>query len=415
MCWKGAFQLASRKHTRICSGIFVKTYRDFSCHLIMRKSFSVLFLLSWQLLQAQNIVPNASFELLSADCDSTVPAFECLENWYNFSVVSNPSNTPDLCYEGAEFFPPSSINAEDGSNYLGIESSTGNPEYAQAALSVPMQAGITYCVSLYGSVNDQSPVTTSLGIMFSQLPITQSPFLSGQTADVQGEVDFDPNSWTLITGTYTAFGGESFIVVGGFENTGSMPFPYMYIDDISVMAMPELVLENDTLCSGQLLTLSAPYANASYLWSTGDTAPTILVTDTGTYTLERTIGFCTQQASAVISPCDGNQQGGGTNGGAGEGENNAGPFFIPTAFTPDNDGINDVFGVYGPDVQAYDLTIFNRWGEPVFESADISEKWTGSSVGGGYFVPDGVYTYHIKAQISATDIYEASGHVTIVR
>jgi gliding motility-associated-like protein len=52
--------------------------------------------------------------------------------------------------------------------------------------------------------------------------------------------------------------------------------------------------------------------------------------------------------------------------------------FIPNAFTPNGDGINDGFGVKGEGIEDFTLTIFNRWGEIIFESSDPREKWDGS-------------------------------------
>jgi gliding motility-associated-like protein len=54
-------------------------------------------------------------------------------------------------------------------------------------------------------------------------------------------------------------------------------------------------------------------------------------------------------------------------------------FFIPTAFTPNNDGKNDVFKplIFG-NVKSYQFTIYNRWGEVVFKSKDIKKGWDGN-------------------------------------
>jgi hypothetical protein len=66
-------------------------------------------------------------------------------------------------------------------------------------------------------------------------------------------VNFDPTSWTLISGSFVAAGGEDIMVLAGFENTGTMPFPYIYIDMVSVIAMPELNLSDAELCEETLV------------------------------------------------------------------------------------------------------------------------------------------------------------------
>jgi gliding motility-associated-like protein len=68
--------------------------------------------------------------------------------------------------------------------------------------------------------------------------------------------------------------------------------------------------------------------------------------------------------------------------------------FVPNAFTPDSDGINDVFKVVtNCEIETYSLLIYNRWGQEVFSSSSADDVWTGNSQGGGYYVPNSVYTY----------------------
>lgn len=85
-----------------------------------------------------------------------------------------------------------------------------------------------------------------------------------------------------------------------------------------------------------------------------------------------------------------------------------------TSFTPNGDGINDQWNVYGS--QHYDnylIQIFNRWGQKVFESKSQFEPWDGKAFGSP--VPDGTYYYVIEF----TDKYEGdqkkNGSITILR
>ncbi len=68
--------------------------------------------------------------------------------------------------------------------------------------------------------------------------------------------------------------------------------------------------------------------------------------------------------------------------------------YVPNSFTPDGDGINDVFKVVAHGIKDYKLTISNRWGDEVFTTTDTEAVWTG---GDEYYAPDGIYIYHIKA------------------
>lgn len=69
--------------------------------------------------------------------------------------------------------------------------------------------------------------------------------------------------------------------------------------------------------------------------------------------------------------------------------------FIPNAFSPNEDGINDIFQVRGTGIYEFELRIFDRWGNLVFQTNDPSDVWTGGI--DGYYVPNGVYTYQVKA------------------
>lgn len=89
--------------------------------------------------------------------------------------------------------------------------------------------------------------------------------------------------------------------------------------------------------------------------------------------------------------------------------------YVPNAFTPNNDGINDVFRVNGNGIMRYNIKIFNRWGEKVFESDDIDEVWDGSHVGGEYYVPNAIYTYVIEVKGFDTDAFERVGHISVMR
>jgi hypothetical protein len=72
--------------------------------------------------------------------------------------------------------------------------------------------------------------------------------------------------------------------------------------------------------------------------------------------------------------------------------------FVPNAFTPDGDGINDVFLpiVQGIVKNTYKCWVFNRWGDPVFYTEDPDQAWTGGNDNGEYFIQDGIYTWRIE-------------------
>jgi gliding motility-associated-like protein len=92
--------------------------------------------------------------------------------------------------------------------------------------------------------------------------------------------------------------------------------------------------------------------------------------------------------------------------------------YVPNAFTPDGDGINDFFF---PVLNAYDVNdltfqIFDRWGELIFESDSPSNPWDGSVKGAAEMAADGVYVWKISAKDEFTrEKKEFIGHVTLIR
>lgn len=89
--------------------------------------------------------------------------------------------------------------------------------------------------------------------------------------------------------------------------------------------------------------------------------------------------------------------------------------FVPNAFSPNADGINDEFKVGGLGIRNLEMTIYNRWGEKLFYRKDNSNSfsWDGSYL--GETVPDGSYMFTIFARDSRNRPYFFKGMVTVLR
>lgn len=88
--------------------------------------------------------------------------------------------------------------------------------------------------------------------------------------------------------------------------------------------------------------------------------------------------------------------------------------YVPNAFTPDGDGINDVFQVKMRDgSRSYHLRIFDRWGKLVFESKDPEEGWDGRI--DGEPAPVGAYVYELEVKGPGGTNRSEEGHVTLIR
>ncbi len=89
--------------------------------------------------------------------------------------------------------------------------------------------------------------------------------------------------------------------------------------------------------------------------------------------------------------------------------------YVPNSFTPNNDGLNDIFTPVTTAVATFEMYITDRWGREVYSSSDVERGWDGSVQNGSYFSEAGVYQY----QIVVTDYlgwnFEYLGYVTLLR
>ena len=87
--------------------------------------------------------------------------------------------------------------------------------------------------------------------------------------------------------------------------------------------------------------------------------------------------------------------------------------YIPNAFSPNGDGINDVLSVKGEYIVEYHMMIFTRWGELIYESSDINEAWDGRYKD-NWCMP-GVYTYACEITCEADMKALLKGNITLIR
>jgi len=87
---------------------------------------------------------------------------------------------------------------------------------------------------------------------------------------------------------------------------------------------------------------------------------------------------------------------------------------IPTAFSPNGDGVNDLFRALNKNLTKYNLQVYDRWGEKIFETSDPQEGWDG--VYQGITQPLGVYVWQCNYLFAgAPKSKTAKGNVTLVR
>lgn len=219
-------------------------------------------MLSCSIGQAQNLVPNGSFEQYS-NCPFTIQTFDSLLFWFNptlatpdaFNVCANPWMVVGV---------PNNFNgyqyARSGDGYAGILRWINAPanwrEYLEVKLISPLVANTCYHFEMYINQGNESRITTSkTGIYFSNTMITQFgssnplPFVP-QINDTSGLLT-DTLNWILVSGNYTASGGEEYLTIGNFNanattdtmtvNPNALWFDsYIFIDDVCLTACSSL-------------------------------------------------------------------------------------------------------------------------------------------------------------------------------
>ena len=90
---------------------------------------------------------------------------------------------------------------------------------------------------------------------------------------------------------------------------------------------------------------------------------------------------------------------------------------LPNAFTPNGDGNNDTFFGVGnaEEAEVFQLTIWNRWGELIFETNDADEGWNGQKFNTGKIVPNGVYVVTVSYVNYEDVVTNLQGFVTVLR
>jgi len=169
--------------------------------------------------------------------------------------------------------------------------------------------------------------------------------------------------------------------------------------------LPDQVLNADFIfCWGDELVLDAGNPGSTYLWNEGITDRALQVMHPGFYTVLITNeAGCQREAFAqVVEYCEP-------------------AIYVPNSFTPNNDGANDYFRAYGENIDEFEMTILNRWGEPVFQSFDIDHGWDGSFLAGDFFTPDQsapwIIRYKPRPAPGAREEHwrKLEGHVIILR
>jgi gliding motility-associated-like protein len=150
-------------------------------------------------------------------------------------------------------------------------------------------------------------------------------------------------------------------------------------DSINVTTKPKPFVNigaDTAICFNDKVVLKADITNADkYLWSTGETTTAITIDKIGTYYLTITQNLCVASDTLKVQAGDC-------------------AIFIPNAFTPNNDGVNDYFKVLGTIItQTFSMKIYDRYGHVIFSTNNILDKWDGKFKGKN--LPVGNYPWQV--------------------
>lgn len=236
----------------------------------------------------------------------------------------------------------------------------GEPFFAGGANQTV--AGI-YKDTLTSSFNCDSVVTTYLTVNAAPLPILgPDRDLCAGTASAISPGTFVKYLWQdMTTSSVFNVNGPGLYWVKVTNEFNCTASDSIFIR--SVLPSPDGFLKKtDSICSYQQLDITATGTFNQYLWSNGVAEKLIKIDSPGTYWLKVTdANGCIGTDSILVYPKDCMHG-----------------VYIPTAFTPNNDGRNDVFKalVFGK-VVSFRLQVFSREGQLIFESADPLKGWDG--------------------------------------
>lgn len=259
------------------------------------------------------------------------------------------------------------------------------------------------------SVLDCNYTETALGLngvkAYNGLPNFVSSYLDIPPVDYDTKCDEDPTVFTLlnqnnVTTVDWNFGdpdSPSNIVTGGsvsethmFSKAGDFTVVYTehfggksWTDSVNVTInpLPSDIFAADSIpiVDGNSITVYATEGMYSYFWQDGSTNIGYTITQPGDYTvLVEDMNCCKNMDTLKVKELE---------------------IDIPNAFSPDGNGINDYFKALGSpgDVIDFSLRVYNKWGQLIWETFDILDKWDGKI--GSTPAPAGIYNWRIALNV----------------
>ncbi|MFA5782705.1 MAG: gliding motility-associated C-terminal domain-containing protein, partial [Bacteroidales bacterium] len=285
---------------------------------------------------------------------------------YTVTLIASDNNCSDTLYIDVTIHPTPVVNIENDTvlcQPAGLTLDAGNPDFSylwstgETTQTIYATSTGIYWVSVYDQYcNDVDSV---------DITIHPSP-----AADLGNDTVLCESAGLTLDAGHPGF---SYLWSTG-ETTQSIHVtsPGIYwvsvydqycsdVDSIKVSAIFPPDLGSDVnMCGQDYLVLDAGSSIGNFLWSTGAITQTIVVTEPGTYWVQILYPNCSFSDTIKVT------------------EAGSLTMFFPNTFTPDGDGLNDIFTGIGDGASYFNMRIFNRWGQQIFETDDQYKGWDGT-------------------------------------
>ena len=278
---------------------------------------------------------------------------------------------------------------------------------------LPQWINISDCNTGITGIKINGDTCSTSGISFQALGTSSSPYFFWNFGDPASGVN---DTVTIVGTSPSAFPTHSFSSPGIYEVCVSFQEPGAAVSTVCRtipigLCCEGLIVSSDT-CLNRNIAFSVATGGTvnNILWNFGDPAsgasntvsaltPLHVFSDTGSFTVRAIVnadcGLDTVLQDLVVVNCDCN-------------------IYIPNAFSPNGDGMNDAFSpVAFCDLEQLEISIYSRWGELIYQTSTPSEKWDGKYNGKDCQVD--VYVYVINYKRPTESSKTVYGDVTLLR
>lgn len=418
----------------------------------MRLIFTIFLFLSFSITKAQNLVPNPGFEEFVLCPTNIGQVTNHCKNWYQYTTGT--TDYYNSCSSGAAGVPLSQSGFQypaEGDAYAGFLTAFGGGDYKEyLTVKIPaLVIGGMYEVSMSLSLAESANYTTNdIGVFFfSEGP--DSIKSTKQVLPVHPQISYkkyghiaDTTHWIRVVDTLIADSAYSNLLIGGYDHVDTLDLrptnfdvfkdgsAYYFVDSVVVVRIDTSNVTGNLIrtraCIGD--TISYPYTAAGFDFQPDNVFILQLSDASGNFDKGIVIGTINATRSATLNatiPL-----------GIPEGDNyrmrivatnppdtteahtislkeDCYLLDVPTAFSPNGDGNNDILFARGSNVTEVNLRIYNRWGQLIFETNDINKGWDGTVNGRRQDID--VYGYVLSGAFRNGRTMHKQGNISITQ